>query len=188
MLLILEILVTLALCTSLLVLPYILKSVETERISLKDVEENPSRYLGERDVTLTLARVERREDPYHRLAEQYYLVYVRDEEGYEMPFVISGEEEPRYRAEVASEAVFALSGSIGPQLIQPPDRLITNILFSIRADPYSREYYRVSIRLIGPTDGRPSQLNIAFTYLIVSSTSATIVTLGVLLAMKRREN
>mgnify|MGYP001028470191 CR=1 FL=1 len=182
--LVLEVIVTIALGTSLLALPYFQKSIEVEPISLRNVVENPDDYLGERNVTLTLTRIEPREDPYHRLTEKYYLAYVRDEEGYERPFVISEEDEDRYRKSVGFEAIFELKGSIGPQLIHPPDKLMTNILVSVQADPYSREYYIISIRLREPADDRPSQL-IILTYLAVVFLGATALTLAVFLANRR---
>jgi len=186
LLLILEVIVTVALGTSLLALPYLQKSAEIEPISLRDVVENPSNYLGGRNVTLTLTRIELREDPYHRLAEQYYLAYVRDEEGYERPFVISGKDEPGYREAVGSKAIFELRGSLGPQLTQPPDRLITNILVSVQADPYSREHYRISIRLMGPIESWLSQLKITLTYLTAASIAAIALTLVIFLVKRRQ--
>jgi len=172
----LEVIVTVALGVSLLVLPYLQEGMETEPISLKDIIEDPGSYLGERNVTLTLTRIEPRDDPYHRFAEQYYLAYVKDEEGYERPFVISEKDKSTYQGSVGNKAVFELEGSIGPHLIHPPDKLITNILLSARADPYSREYYTISIRLMEPLDGGLPKQRIVLTYLAAFCIAATTLT------------
>jgi len=122
-------------------------SEKIEIINLKNLEEKPQLYLGERDAQFAIVKITPREDPYNRLVQTYYLVYVEDSYGYQMPFVISESDYPKYNAYVGKTAVFKLKGEIGPELMHPPNKLITNIIVSKQVDPYAREYCRIYIVL-----------------------------------------
>jgi hypothetical protein len=123
-------------------------SEKIENINLKDLEENTQNYLGEIRTRFTIVEVTPREDPHHRLIETYYLVHIKDPYGNKVSFVISKSEYSKYSDYVGKVALFKLSGSRGPELMHPPDRLITNILVSKQADPHGEEYYRIFISLI----------------------------------------
>ena len=123
-------------------------SGKIENMNLKDLYENPQNYLGERLAKFTIVKITPREDPYHRLVEKYYLVYIRDSYGYELSFVISENDYSKYGAYVGKAATFKLNGILSSELMHPPNKLITNILVSKQADHYAREYCRIYIELI----------------------------------------
>ena len=151
---------------------YLTANVETN-VSLKDVLENPQNYLGERECTLRLVMLTLREDPYHRLAEEYYLAHVRDTYDYETSFVIPHDDYANYQEYVGKYAEFKLRGKIGPGLMHPPDKLVTNVLTSKALDPYSGEFATVFIILVGPAETPQAK----WTTAIFRSPSLTIVVL-----------
>ena len=116
-------------------------------ISLKQIIDNPEKYLGEGFAILLIVNITLREDPYHRLIETYYLVHIRDSYGYENMFVISSHDCSMYASRIGQRVRFKLLGGRGPGLMHPPDRLITNILVSKSVDPYAREFCTIHISL-----------------------------------------
>lgn len=116
-------------------------------LSLKDIRENPEKYLGERAANFTLLNVTLRPDPSNRLIETYYLVYIQDSFQHSMPFVISEQQYQMYEKHIGKNATLYLIGKIGPELIHPPDKLRTNILVSKARDPYYREMVYIYIFL-----------------------------------------
>jgi len=149
-------------------------AVNQEETSLEDVRNNPENYLGERNATFTIVNVTLRPDPYKRLRETYYLVYVRDSYDYEVPFVISKDDYQKYSFYTGKLVLFKLTGRLGPGLVHPPDRLITNILVSKAADPYQREYYTVFITLIGSTEPTPISIRGLLGYLPIAGVGAAV--------------
>ena len=119
----------------------------TDTLSLKDIRENPEKYLGERVANFTVLNVTLRPDPSNRLSETYYLVYIQDSFQYCMPFVISEQKYQMYEKHIGKNATLYLIGKIGPELIHPPDKLRTNILVSKAKDPYYREIVYIYIFL-----------------------------------------
>ncbi len=91
-------------------------------------------------------------DPQRILVKTYYLVDIYDSYNYSTPFVISDEDYQAYKVFIGRWVAFKLIGVPGPELMAPPDRLITNILASKTTDPYHRQYYRVFISLPGSHD------------------------------------
>jgi hypothetical protein len=116
-------------------------------ISLKQIIDNPEKYLGERFAVFLILNITLREDPHHRLIETYYLVHIKDSYGYETMFVTSSHDYSRYASCIGQRARFKLLGGRGPGLMHPPDRLITNILVSKSVDPYAREFTTIHISL-----------------------------------------
>lgn len=116
-------------------------------VSLRELIDSPEKYLGERLTTFTITKVLFREDPYHRLNETYYLVHIRDSYEYEVSFVVSSDQHPRYAARIGENVRFKLTGALGPGIVAPPNRLITNILVAKSVDPYAREFCTIRIAL-----------------------------------------
>jgi hypothetical protein len=114
--------------------------------------------MGERNTTFAIFNITLYPDPQGILAKTYYLVYVSDSYNYSTPFVISEEDYKVYKLFIDRWVGFKLVGVMGPELITPPDRLITNILASKSTDPYHRQYYRVFIYLSSSHDVEASSI------------------------------
>jgi hypothetical protein len=111
-----------------------------EKISLEDIRENPENYLevGANGINLdarstfyaefTIVKITLRPDPLHRLWKIYYLVYINDTFGYELPFVISEDDISKYQKYIGETVLFKLYFYIGHELMLPEHFLITNIL------------------------------------------------------------
>ena len=154
-------------------------SFQSIDVSLEDLVENPERYEGERRVSYSIVTLSSREDPYRRLVEDYYLVTIRDSDGYEGLFVISERDYEKYKPMIGERVLFDLKGSRGPGLIHPPDRLITNILVSKALDPYSREFFTIHIDLAKPI-GEESLLDKS-TFTILASAGIILIAIASLL-------
>ena len=135
---------------------------DQEGISLEDIRENPENYLevevngftnlGARRklyAEFTIAEITLRPDPYNRLWETYYLVYINDTFGYELPFVISEDDLPKYQEYVGETVLFKLYFFIGHELLHPVHFLITNIL-TVKVDASLGLHYYVRIYLAEP--------------------------------------
>lgn len=125
---------------------------DTSALSLEDIRENPGEYLGERVAHFTVVNVSLRLDPSNRLIEKYYLVHIQDSSRFGVSYVISEEKYQKYIDFIGKNATFNLVGNVGPGLVHPPDRLITNILASKSRDPYSMEKVYIFIFIEGELD------------------------------------
>jgi len=142
--------VSVAFVATILVLSWVATALKTQKessLSLEDIVDNPEKYSGERFVIFTIVGITLREDPSHRLIEIYYLVHIRDFYEYEHSFVISSGEYSKYASHIGQMVRFEISGTQGPGVTIPPDRLETNILVSKSIDPFSREFITIHIAL-----------------------------------------
>lgn len=144
--------------------------VSNERISLEDIRENPNNYLdiekngfvdlsASREILaeFTIVKITLRPDPSNRLWKTYYLVYINDTFGYELPFVISEDNLSRYEKHIGETALFKLDIYIGSELMQPLHFLITNIL-TVRESASLGSFYYVLISIAEPGLVKTGQL------------------------------
>lgn len=102
----------------------------------------------------TITNITLHPDPDHRLRETYYLVYINDTFGYEMPFVISESNLSNYEEAVGETVLFRLHMSVGHEIMVPHDWLITNIL-ATKNDDYLGWRYYVCIDLVEEVSSLP---------------------------------
>ena len=108
----------------------------------------------ENSAKFTITKITLRPDPYHRLRETYYLVYVNDTFGYEMSFVISESNLSNYKEAVGETVLFRLHISVGHEIMLPIDWLITNIL-ATKNDDYLGWLYYIHIYLVDEVSSFP---------------------------------
>jgi len=120
-------------------------------VSLEDIKRNTENYLGEKYAVFSIATITVREDPYHMLRETYFLVDIKDSNGYELPFVISSDDYGNYSAYIGEAVLFRLFGYLGHELVPPRGWLTTNML-AVKTHPLGLDYgvYYVYIALAGP--------------------------------------